>query len=70
MINKKVVDLIQESLKEITIHMVSLNSKNRNSLLAEFKEWFIKDIESDEILMLPYEGYSDRLQSELNNEDL
>ena len=70
MINKKVVDLIQESLQEITIHMVSLNSKNRNSLLAEFKEWFIKNIESDEILMLPYEGYSDRLQSELNNEDL
>ena len=70
MINKKVVDLIQESLQEITIQMVSLNSKNRNSLLAEFKEWFIKDIESDEILMLPYEGYSDRLQSELNNEDL
>ena len=56
--------LIKESLKDIAIRICDLNFNDRKSLLAEYKELIIKEIDLDEILMLPYEAYTDRIDKD------
>ena len=59
MTDKKLEKLIKEIFKDITLRLFELNYKDRNSLLSEYKEW-IHDLETKEILMLPYEAYTNR----------
>ena len=38
-----------------------LDDEDRKSLLAEYREWIMNDLDSEEVMMLPYEAYTDNL---------
>ena len=56
--NYKVEKLIKESFKDLAIRLCDLDYRDRKSLLAEYEEWIISDIDFKKILMLPYEAYT------------
>ena len=62
MIDKKLEKLIKEIFKDIALRLFELNYKDRNSLLAEYREWIHEDLEKEKILMLPYEAYTNRVK--------
>ena len=62
MIDKKLEKLIKEILKDIALRLDELNYNDRNSLLAEYREWIHEDFEKEKILMLPYEAYTIRVK--------
>ena len=54
--NKKELEkLIKESLKETALRIHELDNKDRNSLIAEYKEWILNDFDFAEVMMLPYD---------------
>tara|TARA_B100001287_G_C22571238_1_gene476334 strand:+ start:719 stop:931 length:213 start_codon:yes stop_codon:yes gene_type:complete len=66
--NKKDLEkLIKESLKDIAIRIYDLNLADRKSLLDEYKELIINDINIEEILMLPFESYTDNTENNLQD---
>ena len=60
--DKKIEKLIKEIFKDIALRLFELNYKDRNSLLAEYREWIHEDLEKEKILMLPYEAYTIRVK--------
>ena len=60
--------LIKESFKDLALHIYDLDSEDRNSVLSEYREWIINDFNFDEILMLPYEAYTDNIDNNLLGE--
>ena len=60
--DKKLEKLIKEIFKDLALRLYDLNDKDRNGLLAEFREWIHKDLAKDKILMLPYEAYTIRIK--------
>ena len=60
---KELEKLIKESLKDIALRIYDLNKADRKSLLSEYRELIINDINIDEILMLPFEAYTDNFDS-------
>jgi len=66
--DNKVEKLIKESFKDIAIRLYDLDYQDRKSLLAEYKEWIINEIDFERILMLPYEAYTQMLDTEINDE--
>tara|TARA_B100000212_G_scaffold293468_1_gene235850 strand:- start:672 stop:881 length:210 start_codon:yes stop_codon:yes gene_type:complete len=68
--DNKVEKLIKESFKDIAIRLYDLDYKDRKSLLAEYKEWIISDIDFKKILMLPYEAYTQILETDVNDDKL
>ena len=62
MIDKNLEKLIKEIFKDIALRLCELNYKDRNSLLAEYREWIHEDLEKEKILMLPYEAYTIELE--------
>jgi len=60
---KELEKLIKESLKDIAIRIYDLNQSDRKSLLAEYRELIINDINIEEILMLPFEAYTDNIEN-------
>ena len=58
---KELEKLIKESLKDIAIRIYDLNKSDRKSLLAEYREWIMNDLDFEEVMMLPYEAYTDKL---------
>ncbi len=60
--DKKLEKLIKEIFKDIALRLHELNYKNRNSLLAEYREWIHNDLKKENILMLPYEAYTHRVK--------
>ena len=60
--DKKIEKLIKEIFKDIALRLCELNYKDRNSLLAEYREWIHEDSEKEKILMLPYEAYTIRVE--------
>ena len=60
---KELEKLIKESLKDIAIRIYDLNKSDRKSLLAEYRELIINDINIEEILMLPFEAYTDNIEN-------
>ena len=62
--------LIKEYFKDLALKIYEMDYEDRKSLLAEYKEWIIKDLNLDEILMLPYEAYTNDLIEEKNQEEL
>ena len=68
--DNKVEKLIKESFKDIAIRLHDLNYQDRRSLLAEYKEWIISDIDFERILMLPYEAYTQIHETEINDDNL
>ena len=59
---KEIEKLIKEILKDIALRLIELNYKDRNSLLAEYREWIHEDFKKENILMLPYEAYTIRVE--------
>ena len=68
--NNKIEKLIKESFKDIAIRLYDLDYQDRKSLLAEYKEWIISDIDFERILMLPYEAYTQINEIEINDDNL
>ena len=66
--DKKIEKLIKEIFKDIALRLYELNYKDRNSLLAEFREWIHKDLEKEKISMLPYEAYTIKVQKFLKED--
>ena len=65
---KEIENLIKENLKDKALRIYELDDKDRKSLLAEYKEWIINDIEFEEIMMLPFEAYTDGLDTNFLDE--
>ena len=61
--NADLEKLIKECLKDIAIRIYDLDLADRKSLLDEYKELIINDINIDEILMLPFEAYTDNIEN-------
>ena len=66
--DKKLEKLIKEIFKDIALRLCDLNYEDRNSLLAEYREWIHEDLEKEKILMLPYEAYTIRVKKFLKED--
>jgi len=60
---KEIEDLIKENFKDTALRIYELNNEDTKSLLAEYREWIINDLDAEEVMMLPYEAYTDKLDS-------
>ncbi len=60
---KEIENLIKENLKNTALRIYELDNNDRKSLLAEYKEWIMNDLDFVEVMMLPYEAYTDKLDS-------
>ena len=60
---KEIENLIKENLKDTALRIYELENEDRKSLLAEYREWIMKELDFKEVLMLPYEAYTDKLNS-------
>ena len=56
-------NLIKENFKDTALRIYELNNEDRKSLLAEYREWIINDLNSEEVMMLPYEAYTNEIDS-------
>ena len=45
------------------MRIYELDNEDRKSLLAEYREWIMNDLDFEEVMMLPYEAYTDKLDS-------
>ena len=61
--DKEIENLIKENLKDTALRIYELDNEDRKSLLAEYKEWIMDDLDIQEVMMLPYEAYTDKLDS-------
>ena len=61
-------NLIKENLKDTALRLYELDDEDRKSLLAEYKEWIINELNSEEIMMLPYEAYTDHIDKNFLDE--
>ena len=61
MIKKEIENLIKENFKDTALRIDELDNEDRKSLLVEYREWIMNDLDSEEVLMLPYEAYTDKL---------
>ena len=60
---KEIENLIKENIKDTALRMYELDNGDRKSLLAEYREWIMNDLDSEEVMMLPYEAYTDKIDS-------
>ena len=58
---KELENLIKENFKDTALRIHELDNEDRYSLLAEYREWIMKDLNVEEIMMLPYEAYTNNL---------
>ena len=58
---KEIENLIKENFKDTALRIYELDSEDRKSLLAEYREWIMNDLDFEEVMMLPYEAYTDKL---------
>ena len=57
----EIKNLIKENLKDTALRIYELDNDDRKSLLAEYREWIMNDLDCVEVMMLPYEAYTDKL---------
>ena len=60
---KEIENLIKENFKDTALRIYELNNEDRKSLLAEYREWIMNDLNIKEVMMLPYEAYTDKLDT-------
>ena len=58
---KELENLIKEYLKDTALRIYELDEKDRNSLIQEYKEWILDELDFEELLMLPYEAYTKKI---------
>nr|WP_075438948.1 hypothetical protein [Prochlorococcus marinus] len=63
MMKKDIKNLIKENLKDTALRIFELDNEDRKSLLAEYREWIMNDLDFEKVIMLPYEAYTDKLDS-------
>ena len=68
--NNELENLIKENFKDTALRIYELDNEDRKSLLAEYREWILKDLDFKEIMMLPYEAYTDKLDPNLLDDSL
>ena len=61
--DKKIENLIKENFKDTALRICELDNEDRKSLLAEYREWIMNELDFEEIMMLPYEAYTNKLDS-------
>ena len=66
----EIENLIKENIKDTALRMYELDNEDRKSLLAEYKEWILNDLDFEEVMMLPYEAYTDKLDSNFIDDTL
>ena len=67
--DKKVLEnLIKENLKDTALRIHELNEEDRNSLIKEYKEWILNELNFEEVMMLPYEAYTNKLDRDFLND--
>jgi len=57
----EIENLIKENIKDTALRIYELGNEDRKSLLAEYREWIMNDLDCEEVMMLPYEAYTDKL---------
>ena len=60
---KEIENLIKENFKDTALRIYELDNEDRKSLLAEYREWIMNDLDFKEVMMLPYEAYTYKLDS-------
>ena len=60
---EEIENLIKENIKDTALRIYELDDGDRKSLLAEYREWIMNDLDFEEVMMLPYEAYTDKLDS-------
>ena len=66
----EIENLIKENIKDTALRIYELDNEDRKSLLAEYREWIMNDLDSVEVMMLPYEAYTDKLDSNFMDDTL
>ena len=66
----EIENLIKENIKDTALRIYELDNKDRKSLLAEYREWIANDIDCVEVMMLPYEAYTNKLDSNFIDDTL
>ena len=66
----EIENLIKENIKDTALRIYELDNKDRKSLLAESREWIMNDLDFVEVMMLPYEAYTDKLDSNFIDDTL
>ena len=61
---KELENLIKENLKDTALRIHELDNEERISLIAEYKEWIVCEINFEEVMMLPYEAYTNKLDKD------
>ena len=67
---KEIENLIKENFKDTALRIYELDNKDRKSLLEEYREWIMNDLDCVEVMMLPYEAYTDKLDSSFIDDTL
>ena len=67
---KEIENLIKENFKDTALRICELDNEDRKSLLAEYREWIMNDLDFEEVMMLPYEAYTDNLDSNFIDDTL
>ena len=62
---KEIENLIKENFKDTALRICELDNEDRKSLLAEYREWIKNELNFEDVMMLPYEAYTDKLDSYL-----
>ena len=66
----EIENLIKENIKDTALRIYELNNEDRKCLLAEYREWIVNDLDCEEVMMLPYEAYTDKLDSNFIDDTL
>ena len=66
----EIENLIKENIKDTALRIYELDNEDRKSLLAEYREWILNDLDSIDVMMLPYEAYTDELDSNFVDDTL
>ena len=66
----EIENLIKENIKDTALRIYELDIEDRKSLLAEYREWIMNDLDFEEVMMLPYEAYTDKLDSNFIDDTL
>ena len=66
----EIESLIKENIKDTALRLYELDNEDRKSLLAEYREWIMNDLAFVEVMMLPYEAYTDKLDSNFIDDTL
>ena len=66
----EIENLIKENIKDAALRIYELDNEDRKSLLAEYREWIMNDLDFEEVMMLPYEAYTDKLDSNFIDDTL